>query len=68
MQISHYPFLVWEWLKKKKKQSFRSTTISFQFIGIMEGKGIPGCKGPIGCITLLTALNLLTYTIYQISF
>lgn len=34
-----------------KKQSFKSTTISAQSLGIIFGDGKPGCNGPISSIT-----------------
>lgn len=37
-----------------KKQSFRSTSRHCQESGAMDGKGNPGCKGPISCKTALT--------------
>ena len=40
-----------------KKQSFKSTIIICQPRGMAEGKGNPCWRGPIGCITSLTALR-----------
>lgn len=40
-----------------KKQSYKSIVVIGYSLGNKESRGIPGYKGPIGCITLFTILK-----------
>ena len=42
-----------------KKQSFKSIIVRCHFLGIIDGKKIPGCKAPMGSITALIFLRFV---------